>query len=176
MPPSTGMFGLPFFRDGGKKDNPVVEAWEDSVDSSLPTCIVSCVGFISSLVSSLSESRLMPVCVRDASKTKPGPFPPPRTLSGAGMDGFFCFGAGSIVNKDDLPAPDSRRGLFEGGFSSFRSSSSSVLGVDEVGRLMIIFFAFRLVFTRDGGGFVDRTFVGGGTEDSFSLLFSLPLP
>ncbi len=101
--------------------------------------------------------------------TKPGPRPPPKTLSGAGAIGALFFGAGSIDNRADAPAPDSKRGFFAAGRSSGSDTSPSVcFGRD--GRPMAIF----LVLLAFGCG-KDRpelaldeeadAFAGGGREN-----------
>jgi len=57
--------------------------------------------------------------------TKPGPLPPPRTLSGFGKTTVFCFGAGSIDKRPETPAPAASRGFFGAGSDSSSLSSSS---------------------------------------------------
>lgn len=70
--------------------------------------------------------------------TSPGPRPPPNTLSGAAGTGFLFFGAGSIENSDEAPAPGSMRDFFAGGWPSKVSSSSMLAEI--VGSPIAIFF------------------------------------
>jgi len=123
----------------------------------------------------------------DESNTSPGPFPPPRTRSGAGATGTFCLGAGNIDSSDDLPLPpppESKRGFFAAGLSSFSSSS---LSPGKEGNPIVIFFGPRFDFgvgrdrpvelDLEGGGRdrYDFLICGGGMGvGSVSLSLSLP--
>lgn len=82
-----------------------------------------------------------------ALKTKPGPRPPPSTLSAVGAIGALFLGAGSIDSRPEAPAPDSSRAFFVGGRSSVSEVRSSSL--DKLGSPIAIFFGAFLVL---GGG------------------------
>ena len=120
--------------------------------------------------------------------TKPFPWPPPSTLSGAGGFGFFSFGAGSMDSSADRPpaAPGARRGFFAGGFSLSRSSSSSAEGFRD-GSPILTFLAPVRVCEVFGGGresFEAEEDAWGAVDlagcatcvVSLSLSLSLPLP
>ena len=93
-------------------------------------------------------------------KTKPGPLPPPKTRSGIGS---LFFGAGSIENNDDEPAPISIRGFFAGGISSMSSLRS--LSFESSGNPMAIFFgAFFFGTGSDRLEDVLDPEAGGGSE------------
>lgn len=143
-PSSTDIFDRPLASDGGKK--------EKELDVSTEAGAV-----LSSLISSRlvvgSSSKLSiarGAAAREVLNTNPGPFPPPKTRSGAGSAATFCFGAGSIDNSDDAPAPDSSRGFFAAGLSSLKSSSSLSPAVDRLGSPIVIFFGPPFVVL--GGG------------------------
>lgn len=73
--------------------------------------------------------------------TRPGRPPPPKTRSAGGGIGFFTFGAGSIDNKEDMPAPDSSRGFLAAGRGSSSSSPPCLLPLSS-GRPIAIFLTF----------------------------------
>jgi hypothetical protein len=190
LPSSTEIFDLPFFNEGGKKDTELIFDFGSSSESPL---VVRAAGSASaeasssSFVGSTDAGAITGLAVLN---TSPGPFPPPRTRSGAGATGTFCLGAGNIESNDDLPLPpppESKRGFFAAGLSSLSSSS---LSPGREGNPMVIFFGPRFNFGAgrdrpvelglEGGGsdrddFLDCCGGGGGMgEGSVSLSLSLP--
>jgi len=139
---SRDMLAFPFLTDVGIKDRCACSAMS-SLDDLLDV----------SLVTSL--------------KTSPGPFPLPRICSGAAFTGAANFGAGSIENRAEDPAPrDSVRSFLAGraSFSSYRDESFV-----SVGRLIAIFLRAFLAF---GAGRESLEDEGTGRE-SGEELFSL---
>lgn len=145
---SRDTFTLPFLREGGRKD---VDGVGLSTSASF-SCLASTDGPSVLGESSWSWGRAL---LLEARNTNPGPPPPPRTRSSFSITGTDCFGAGSILRREDFPAPVAppavlaTRGFFAGGLSS----SSSGGGRD--GRLMAIF----LVRFCLGGAALARLFV-----------------
>ena len=123
---SRDMLALPFLREGGRNEVDGPDRLVGSSSSAFPVSLAS-TGEPPPGRRLLSEVR----------NTSPGPPPPPSTRSSFfSITGTSCFGAGSILSSEDLPAPvlGATRGFFAGGPSS---SSSSVGGRE--GRLMAIF-------------------------------------
>jgi hypothetical protein len=78
-------------------------------------------------------------------KISPGPFPLPRIRSGAALTGAAIFGAGSLENKAEEPAPR----LSVRGFLAGRASSpplSGELSFGNAGRSIAIFLGALLAF------------------------------
>lgn len=168
-PSSTDIFDLPFVKEGGRKENGVDNA--SGIDAS---CSLEGRDSDSSRSASSSASPPLSRCdilvdagARVVLNTNPGPVPPPKTRSGTGSVGFFCFGTGSMDNNDDSPAPDSNRGFFAAGLSSFKSSLLLSSVAVRVGRLIVIFFGPRfggravLEVRANGGGRGNAGFLEG---------------
>jgi hypothetical protein len=78
-------------------------------------------------------------------KTSPGPFPLPRIRSGAALTGAAIFGAGSLENRAEEPAPRlSVRGFLAGRPSSLSLSAEVSFG--NAGRSIAIFLGAFLTF------------------------------
>lgn len=166
---STDMFALPRRTEVGINGS---EGFSSTLSSRIAEWEESSVSTGSSVSSSSSASSTVVVLtgwLGAVLNTKPGPRPPPRTLSGAGATGALFFGAGSIDNRSEAPAPESRRGFFAAGLSSWSEASPSVSFL-RVGRPIAIFFGFLAL-----GGGKDKPvlaldeeadpFVGGGREN-----------
>lgn len=127
---SRDMFALPFLREGGTND---VDGPDTSVGPST-SASPSTEGLSALAKPVVSCCRASLLEVRN---TNPGPPPPPSTRSSFfSITGTACFGAGSILRREDFPAPvpDATRGFFAGG-----ASSSSSSGGGREGRLTAIF-------------------------------------
>lgn len=129
---SSDMFALPLLREGGTNEVDGSAAGtsagpSNSASAKDPSALA--------LANSTASSR---DCVsRLVRNTSPGPPPPPSTRSSFfSITGTGCFGAGSILRSEDMPAPvlGATRGFLVGGPSSPSSS-----GGGREGRLMAIF-------------------------------------
>lgn len=191
---SKDTFALPLAKEGGRKGSD-----DMSLVAVLEFAGSTCIDTLGSLPSSCSCPRFSSVntlcsgvVIGLALKINPDPFPPPKTRSGCGATGTFCFGAGSMVNNEEAPAPVFCR--FAAGRSSSMSSLSSLSSFESAGSPMVIFFGARFVALGGGSEILDEDELlvdGGGrsTTDfgpagwtfliscfSFSLSLSLPLP
>jgi hypothetical protein len=124
-PPSRSIFVRPFPKDEGRNNV------DDVRGESSSTCSMGSDPLSTAVV--VAGGRVM-------LNTSPGPPPPPNTRWGAGSKGTFCFGAGSMDNSEDFPAPDSSRCFFAAG----RSSASSSLSFNRDGSPIVIFLGPRL--------------------------------
>lgn len=133
---STDTFALPFVNDGGKKGKEdFLSVFSSMIPSVNPECSRSSSppsSSTSSTVAVVRVDRFEPVL-----NTRPGPRPPPSTLSGAAGTGALFFGAGSMVRRADERAPRSKRAFFAGGSSDSIDLSSSG---GSSGRPIVIFF------------------------------------
>ena len=167
LPSSTEIFDLPFFNEGGKKDTELVFDFGSSSKSPLvvrASRSASAEASASSFVGSTNAGAINGLAVLN---TSPGPFPPPKTRSGAGATGTFCLGAGNIDSNDDLPLPplpESKRGFFAAGLSSLSSSSVSP---GREGNPMVIFFGPRFNFGAGRDRPVELDLEGGRDRDDF---------
>lgn len=174
--PSSAVFGLPWAREGGRKGS----------DGSLLAVLVGIrILGLSLLFSSSSSPSVKAVFTVDGAacrtlKANPGPFPPPKTRSCGGAAVVFCWGAGSMVNNEEAPAPVLCR--FAAGRSDSMPSCSSLSSLRSAGSPIVIFFDGRFVVLGGGSGMFD---VDSGFKDfalagwvfvGRSLSFSLPLP
>lgn len=166
---SSEIFAFPLASEGGRKgsDEPPLEGVDvDWIGTSSPP-------FSSSSSPSSPSSAGATFCAEGmlgrVLKTNPGPFPPPKTRSCGGATAAFCFGAGSIDSKLEVPAPDvfCRLGA---GRSDSSSSFSSPTSFGSAGSPMAIFLGARLVDLGGGSEILelDDPFDGGG-RPSFGL-------
>lgn len=155
---STDIFALPLTREGGKKGS-------DEASSGAVRLACLLVGSAALSPSSSFSWSSPPILLAAGArldfvwKIRPGPFPPPKTRSDCPFEGAFCFGAGSIDNKEEAPAPVFC--LFAAGRSSSISSfPSSSLG--NAGRPIVIFLGARLVLGGSAEAFGVVVLLGGG--------------